>query len=222
MPDTLKLPAYNLLTIRPVPPNPYYGEKDNKVFQAYIQDEVGFGLNMMYDTLFGNMLNWRGFLNQLLAGGSMLLSQIGAVPGEVEKHMYKILTQGISWTRKFGGMPEHIQFGLRCMLVSEESTEDIKRALQTLYDITVPKVSPAISWVSQMVVEVSIGGWLIFDQCFVDRIGHRFSKVSVDGVPLSCEVDLSITTVYAVGRDQIASGNQTIIRVGEVGARMSE
>jgi hypothetical protein len=73
-----------------------------------------------------------------------------------------------------------------------------------------------------MVVEVSIGGWLIFDQCFVDRIGHRFSKVSVDGVPLSCEVDLSITTVYAVGRDQIASGNKAIIRVGEVGSEMSE
>jgi hypothetical protein len=215
MPDTLRQPAYNLLTIRPVPPNPYHGERSAKVFQAYIQDEVGFGLNMVYDTLFGNMLNWRGFLNQLLAGGSMLLNEIGSTIEGAEEHMYKILTQGISWTRKFGGIPEHIQFGLRCMLVSEESTDDIKRALQTLYDITVPEVSSNINWMSQMVVEVSIGGWLIFDQCFVDRIGHRFSKVSVDGVPLSCEVDLSITTVYAVAKKQISSTNKAVIRIGE-------
>jgi len=220
VPDTTqKLPAYNLLTIRPVLPNPWALKPSNKVFQAYLQDEVGFGLNMLYDTLFGNILNWRGFLNQMLAAGSEIFTRLGERWMEREiGDKFGILAQGISWTRKFGGIPEHVQFNLRCMLTSEESTNDIKSALQTLYDITVPEAGSGVSWLSQMVVEVSIGGWLVFEKCFVDRINHRFSKMSVEGVPLSCEVDLSVTTVYAVGRREISSTNKAIITIGEARA----
>jgi hypothetical protein len=50
----------------------------------------------------------------------------------------------------------------------------------------------------------------MFQQCFVDDIHHKFSKISTNGVPLSVELDLSVTTMYAVDRDLLGVSGKKI------------
>jgi hypothetical protein len=190
----------NLLTIKAETPNPNIG----KAFQAYIQDEVDFSVQLHYDTIFQEVLNWKGKLNQLLGGAEVL------APETVENSMGGIFSQGLAWTRKFGGIPEYITTKFRCVMVNYDSDEEIFQALNLLYDITVPRVAKGIARIPQMVVSISVGGWLMFQQCFVDDIHHKFSKISTNGVPLSVELDLSVTTMYAVDRDLLGVSGKKI------------
>jgi hypothetical protein len=194
------------------------------MFQAYIQDEVEFSVGVGYQTIFSEVIDLRGKLNQLMASAGVVLGEIGGrlgwgagsfgeVVGRAEEILTMPFAQGISWTRLFSGIPEYIKFTLGCVLVNFDNDEEVFRALDTLYDITVPKVSKFVGRVPQMDVIVDVGGWLIFRECFVTDIQHKFSKMSVKGAPLSVELRLSVSTKYIVDRSLLGvQGKKIVVR----------
>ena len=94
-----------------------------------------------------------------------------------------------------------------------DSEEELFRALDTLYDITVPRIEKHVGRVPQMDVMVDIGGWLIFKECFVTDIDHDFSKISVKGAPLSVSLKLTINTKYIVDRNLLGvQGKKIVVR----------
>ena len=99
-----------------------------------------------------------------------------------------------------------------------DSEEEIFRALDTLYDITVPRIAAHIAKVPQMEVIVDIGGWLIFKECFVTDIDHEFSKISVNGGPLLVNLKLTISTKYIVDRNLLTVLHKKIV-VKELSAK---
>lgn len=208
---------YNLLTIKPTGNNPF--ANSGKVFQAYIQDEISFGIGVEYQTIFEEVINLRNKLNQLGAAVGVALGEVGGyvgvenLVGVAESWLVQPFAQGIAWTRLFGGIPEYIKFSLGVVLVNFDSEEEVFRALNTLYDITVPKIDKYVSKVPQMDVMVDIGGWLIFKECFVTDIEHTFSKMSVNGGPLSVDLKLSISTKYIVDRNLLGvQGKKIVVR----------
>jgi hypothetical protein len=99
------------------------------------------------------------------------------------------------------------------VLVNFDSEEEVFRALNDLYDITVPDIAETVSRVKQMEVMVDVGGWLIFKECFITDIDHKFSKMSVKGGPLSVDLTLSITTKYIVDRKLLGvQGKKIVVR----------
>jgi hypothetical protein len=205
-------PAYNLLTIKPTGNNS--AGKDSKVFQAYIQNEVKIRMGVQYQTIFEDVINIRNKLNQLLAGVSVVSDKfLNKISENLSQQISAPFAQGIAWTRKFGGVPEYIDFNLDCVLINFDSEDDIFMALNDLYDMTIPKISTYVGQVPQMDVMIDIGGWLIFKDAFVTDIDHRFSKMSVNQVPLYVELSISFTTKYVVDRGMISglSGRKIII-----------
>jgi len=208
---------YNLLTIKPTGHNPYVNS--GKVFQAYIQDEISFGVGVGYQTIFDEVINIRNKLNQLAAAAGFALGEAGSyigvenMVGKAEEWLAQPFAQGIAWTRLFSGIPEYIKFSLGVVLVNFDNEEEIFRVLDTLYDITVPKIAKHVGRVPQMDVMVDIGGWLIFKECFVTNIEHTFSKISVNGSPLSVDLKLSISTKYIVDRNLLGvQGKKIVVR----------
>jgi hypothetical protein len=213
---------YNLLTVKPTGNNPY--AKGGKMFQAYIQDEVEFSVGVGYQTIFSEVIDLRGKLNQIMTGVGVVLREVGGrlgwgagsfgeVVGRAEEILTMPFAQGIAWTRLFSGIPEYIKFTLGCVLVNFDDEEEVFRALDNLYDITVPNVSKFVGRVPQMEVVVDIGGWLIFKECFVTDINHKFSKMSVKGGPLSVELRLSVSTKYIVDRSLLGvQGKKIVVR----------
>jgi len=202
---------YNLLTIKPTGNNPH--AKTGKMFQAYIQDEISFGVGVGYQTIFSEVIDLKSKLNQLAAATGMALGAVGleSVVGQLENWLFMPFTQGVAWTRLFSGIPEHVKFNLNVVLVNFDSEDEIFSALDILYDITVPKVGKYVSKVPQMDVMVDIGGWLIFKECFVTDIEHSFSKMSVKGGPLSVDLRLSISTKYIVDRNLLGVQGKKIV-----------
>ena len=204
---------YNLLTIKPTGHNPY--ANSGKVFQAYVQDEVSFSVSVGYQTIFSEVIDLKSKLNQLVAATGMALGAVGleSVVGQAQEWITQPFAQGIAWTRLFSGIPEYIKFNLNVVLVNFDSEDEVFRALDTLYDITVPKIGKYVSKVPQMDVMVDIGGWLIFKECFVTDIEHSFSKMSVKGGPLSVDLRLSISTKYIVDRNLLGvQGKKIVVR----------
>ena len=210
---------YNLLTVKPTGHNPFAGS--GKVFQAYIQDEISFSVGIGYQTIFDEVINLRNKMNQLAAALGVAVEEVGGYIGmkgagfveRAEEWLAQPFAQGIAWTRLFSGIPEYIKFSLGVVLVNFDSEEEIFRALDTLYDITVPKISAHIAKVPQMEVMVDIGGWLIFKECFVTDIDHEFSKISVNGSPLSVNLKLTISTKYIVDRNLLGvQGKKIVVR----------
>jgi hypothetical protein len=213
---------YNLLTVKPVGRNPK--ANSGKVFQAYIQSEVGFKVGVGYQTIFNEVIDLRSKLNQIGASIGLALEvgreyvgwgsgKFAEWTGRAEEILLAPFAQGVAWTRKFGGLPEYVDFTLDCVLVNFDSEEEVFRALNDLYDITVPDVSMFVSRVGQMEVMVDVGGWLIFKECFVTDIDHKFSKMSVEGSPLSVDLTLSITTKYIVDRGLLGvQGKKIVVR----------
>jgi len=196
--------AANLLTIKGT------GERNRgKVFQAYVQDEISFSVGVFYDTIFHEVINFRNVINQLLAGiatfGEMVggKSWVGALAERASEYLGTgIFAQGLAWTRKFGGIPEHITFRMSCKLVNFDSTQEIFNKLNTLYDIAVPPIGGShVARIPQMSVMVEVGGWLLFEECFITDISHEFSKMSVENVPLWVDLSIDFTTRYAVDRN---------------------
>jgi hypothetical protein len=212
---------YNLLTIKPTGHNSF--ANSGKVFQAYIQDEISFGVGVEYQTIFEEVINLRNKLNQLGAAVGVALGEAGSYVGvgemveKAESWLAQPFAQGIAWTRLFGGVPEYIKFSLGVALVNFDNEEEVFRALDTLYNITVPKIEKHAGKVPQMDVMVDIGGWLIFKECFVTGIDHEFSKISVNGGPLSVNLKLSISTKYIVDRNLLGVQGKKIV-VRELGA----
>jgi len=204
-------PAYNLLTIKPTGHNPAC--KYSKVFQAYIQNEVKIRMGVQYQTIFDEVINIRNRLNQLLATISVLSDKVlNDIHTNLTNYINAPFAQGIAWTRKFGGVPEYIDFNLDCVLINFDSEDEIFTALNDLYDITIPPISTYVGQVPQMSVMIDIGGWLIFKDAFVTDIDHRFSKMSVNQVPLYVELSISFTTQYVVDRNMISvPGKQIVI-----------
>jgi len=202
-------PAYNLLTIKPTGNNPGMG----KVFQAYIQNEVKIRMGVQYQTIFDEVINIRNKLNQLLASVSLISDKfLNSIHENLSQQISAPFAQGIAWTRKFGGVPEYIDFNLDCVLINFDSEDEIFMALNDLYDITIPPIDTYVGQVPQMDVMIDIGGWLIFKDAFVTDIDHRFSKMSVNQVPLYVELSISFTTKYVVDRKMISvPGRQIII-----------
>jgi len=210
---------YNLLTVKPTGHNPFAGS--GKVFQAYIQDMISFSVGIGYQTIFDEVINLKNKMNQLAAGLGVAAEEVGGYIGmkgvgfveRAEEWLAQPFAQGIAWTRLFSGIPEYIKFSLGVVLVNFDSEEEIFRALDTLYDITVPKISAHIAKVPQMEVMVDIGGWLIFKECFVTDIDHEFSKISVNGSPLSVNLKLTISTKYIVDRNLLGvQGKKIVVR----------
>jgi hypothetical protein len=208
---------YNLLTVKPTGHNPY--ANSGKVFQAYIQDEISFGIGVGYQTIFDEVINIRNKMNQLAAAAGVALGEVGSYVGvggmveKAEEWLAQPFAQGIAWTRLFSGVPEYIKFSLGVVLVNFDNEEEIFRALDTLYDITVPKIAKHVGRIPQMDVMVDIGGWLIFKECFVTEIDHSFSKISVNGSPLSVNLKLSISTKYIVDRNLLGvQGKKIVVR----------
>jgi len=201
-------PAYNLLTIKPTGHNPGMG----KVFQAYIQNEVKIRVGVQYQTIFDEVINIRNKLNQLLAAVSLLSDKVlNDIHTNLTNYINAPFSQGIAWTRKFGGVPEYIDFNLDCVLINFDSEDEIFMALNDLYDITIPPIGTYVTQVPQMDVMIDIGGWLIFKDAFVTDIDHRFSKMSVNQVPLYVELSISFTTKYVVDRRMISVPGKQII-----------
>ncbi len=208
---------YNLLTIKPTGANPFAGT--GKLFQAYIQDEISFGVGIEYQTIFSEVINLRNKLNQLGAAAGMVLGEAGSYVGvgdmveRAESWLAQPFAQGIAWTRMFSGVPEYIKFSLGVVLMNFDSEEELFRALDVLYDITVPRIEKHVTRVPQMDVMVDIGGWLIFKECFVTDIDHDFSKISVRGAPLSVALKLTISTKYIVDRNLLGvQGKKIVVR----------
>jgi hypothetical protein len=208
---------YNLLTIKPTGRNPFANSA--KVFQAYIQDEISFGVGVEYQTIFEEVINLRNKLNQLSAAVGVALGEAGSYVGigemveKAENWLAQPFAQGIAWTRLFSGVPEYIRFSLGVALVNFDNEEEVFRALDTLYDITVPRIAMHVAKVPQMEVMIDIGGWLLFKECFVTGIEHEFSKISVNGGPLLVNLRLSISTKYIVDRNLLGvQGKKIIVR----------
>jgi len=204
---------YNLMTVKPTGNNPY--AKTGKLFQAYVQDEISFSVSVGYQTIFHEVIDLRSKLNQLAAATGMALGAVGmeSVVGQLEEWLFMPFAQGVAWTRLFSGIPEHIKFNLSVVLVNFDSEDEVFRALDTLYDIAVPKVDKYIGKIPQMDVMVDIGGWLIFRECFVTDIEHSFSKMSVRGGPLSVDLRLSVSTKYIVDRNLLGvQGRKIVVR----------
>jgi hypothetical protein len=208
---------YNLLTIKPTGHNPF--ANSGKVFQAYIQDEIGFSVGIGYQTIFEEVLSLRNKLNQLAGAVGVALGEAGSYVGvesmveTAERWLFQPFAQGIAWTRLFSGVPEHVKFSLSVTVVNFDSEEDVFRALDTLYDIAVPRIGKHVGRVSQMDVMVDIGGWLVFRECFVTDIDHTFSKMSVSSGPLSVNLRLTISTKYIVDRNLLGvQGKKIVVR----------
>jgi hypothetical protein len=208
MAQNLEKVTYNLLTIKPTGQNPY--AKTGKIFQAYIQDEVAFRVGVGYQTIFSEVVHLASALNKIKAAlgiavqwlsGKLKGEELGGMIEGMEKFLMTPFSSGIAWTRKFGGLPEYITFAVKCTLVNFESEEEVFTKLNDLYDITVPRIAFTAGKVDQMECMVSIGTYLIFKEAFVTDIDHRFSKMSVNGVPLSVDLSLNITTKYIVDRN---------------------
>jgi hypothetical protein len=197
-------PAYNLLTIKPTGNNPGKG----KVFQAYIQNEVKIRMGVQYQTIFEDVINIRNKLNQLLAGISVISDKL---LNNLSQQISAPFAQGVAWTRKFGGVPEYIDFNLDCVLINFDSEDEIFMALNDLYDIAIPPISTYVGQVPQMDVMIDIGGWLIFKDAFVTDIDHGFSKMSVNQVPLYVELSISFTTKYVVDRNMLSVPGRKIV-----------
>jgi len=208
---------YNLLTIKPTGHNRF--ANSGKVFQAYIQDEIGFSVGIGYQTIFEEVISLRNKLNQLAGAAGVVLGEAGSyvgvegMVGTAEKWLFQPFAQGIAWTRLFSGVPEYVKFSLSVTVVNFDSEEEVFRVLDTLYDIAVPRIGKHVGRVPQMDVMVDIGGWLVFRECFVTDIDHTFSKMSVNGGPLSVNLKLTISTKYIVNRNLLGvQGKKIVVR----------
>lgn len=196
----------HLVTIKGVGSNPKAGVE----FQAYLRDSVDFELRIYYDTIFKDVLRWREALSKVMVTVEEVTGMLG---GAVSFFDARVFGRGVAWTRKFGGVPEHLEFSLPCRIWVEDSVDDVFRSLTKLYDITVPELGKAVSVYKQYTVMVAVGGWFVVEEAIVTKVSHRWANTYVRGVPAWCDVDIDVCTVYAVDRNQLELvGNKVTVR----------
>ncbi len=173
-----------------------------KVFKAHLTEQISYDINLHWDTIFKDVLDWRRGINQVLAGAGAM-PVVGDLALKAQDFMGGLLSQGLAWTRKFGGIPEHVDFDLKCRLWVEHSRDEVMRELKNLYDMVIPEMSEgALAAVEQLVVSVSVGGWFLLEQAIVERVSHEWSAVMVEGVPAWCDVSIRVSTLYAIDRSR--------------------
>lgn len=191
-----KLYRGNLVTIIPTSRS----SVSNVEFQAHLRTEIEYDIRVHYDSLFNDVLKWRETVGKALVG----IEELSSVLGEAESFFTaRVLTTGLSWTRKFGGIPGHLEFTLPCRLWIEDDVDEINNKLSKLYTLSVPDLGRYVTTFVPPEVMINIGGWFVLDRAFITNIAHRWSKTMVEGVPSYCDVDISITSVYAIDRSQI-------------------
>lgn len=207
----MKKQRLHKVVIEGVTPNPNAGVR----FEAYLRDGLDYIVRVSYDTLFKEILDWRGTLSQILVGATETASIVGIdLFKQFENYFDRIVGMGLSWTRKVGGIPEHLTFTIPCRLWVEESSErDIMRELDNLYKVTIPDMGRGVAMVKQHVVMVQVGNWFLMENAYVSGINHRWSKTLIDGVPAWCDVDIDITSIYATDYKQLnIAGSKVVVR----------
>lgn len=194
--------------IQGVPPNP----KAGTYFEAYLKENIQYELRMFYDTLFREFIDWRNIISKMAVGAGMLMPSLESITKKFNDFIY---TQGISWTKKFGGIPEHITFTIPCRIWVENGVEDITEKLSRLYDIAVPTLGALFTSLPQHTVMVRIGDWFELSKAYITRIWHDWSETMVEKVPLWCNLLIDVTTVYVVDRSQLAAAGPKIFIYGE-------
>lgn len=177
-------------------------------FSAYLRENIDWTIALRYDSIFEEMINWRGRISQIMSGIAELTPD--ALLPHVENWFNRIIAQGVMWTKKMGGIPEWITFELPCRVWVEEKEDEVMKMLEELYDIAVPRLPENVGTVPQMYCRVVIGGWFVLNKAVVERITHKWSDVFVNGVPAWCDVDISVSSVYAVDRDAIKIAGKRI------------
>lgn len=185
----------HLVTITAVDENPARG----KVFQAYLRENFEFDVNLHYDTIFRDVLRWREGISKVLVA----TEELERIWRERSSFAARVFGTGVAWTRKFGGVPEHIEFTLPCRLWVEDKVDDVMSKLSVLYDMSVPELGAALSVYTQHKVMIAVGNWFILEEAIITQISHKWSDAFTEGVPSWCDVDISVSTIYAVDRKQL-------------------
>lgn len=172
----------------------------NVEFQAYLREGIEYDIRIHYDSLFNDVLRWREIVGKVLVG----VEELSGMLTEVENFFTaRVLTTGLAWTRKFGGIPGHLEFSIPCRLWVEDNLDEINTKLSKLYTLSVPDLGRYVTTFVPPEVMINIGGWFVIDKAFITNITHRWSKAMVEGVPVYCDIDITITSVYAIDRSQI-------------------
>lgn len=201
----------HLVTIKGVGSNPRAGVE----FQAYLRESVDFDVRIYYDSIFRDVLKWREAVGKVMVTAEEIAGMLGHATSYFEA---RVFGRGVAWTRKFGGVPEHLEFSLPCRIWIEDNIDEVFRSLEKLYDIAVPELGKAVSVYKQHTVMVAVGGWFVVEEAIITKIGHKWSEAYVRGVPAWCDIDIDVSTVYAVDRIQLnLVGNRiTVRKMGEV------
>lgn len=186
----------HLVTITAIDENPARG----KIFQAYLRDNFEFDINLHYDTIFRDVLRWREGISKVMVAAE----ELQKIWRERSSFAARVFGTGVAWTRKFGGIPEHIEFTLPCRLWVQEKVEDVMDKLRVLYDMAVPELGSALSVFTQHKVMVSIGCWFVLEEAVITRISHSWSESFTEGVPSWCDIDIDVSSVYAIDRKQLS------------------
>jgi len=192
-----------------------------KIFVAYLREGVGYNVKLHYDSLFRDLINWRGALNQILVGAGELLKDVESVYNRVKGLFDQFLVSGWTFSRKIGGIPDHLEFDIPVRLWVEDDIDEIRSELRDLYDMTIPELKDKIDAVDidRYKVVVMIGEWFMMDECYVTGINHRWSETMVtDGgmsAPAYLDLDISITSVYTMARQFWDLSERIQVRTGE-------
>lgn len=184
-----------------------------KSVKLFLSEPIDYNVVLRWDTIFEDVLNWRRGINRLLAGAVVTGEVVADIFNKSVDFTTNLLAQGLSWTRKFGGIPEHIDFTIECKLWVETGVDEVVKKLDVLYDLVVPTMESTIAVVRDHIVQVSIGGWFVLEQAVVEGISHKWADVMVEGVPAWCDVSLKVSTLYAVDRRHLSIvGNKVVVK----------
>lgn len=177
-------------------------DSNGNIFKAYLKNQIGFDIDMQYDSLFKEYMDWRNMLTKLtIAGGIASEKIIGE--NDFQKSMNGAFTAGTAFTKKFGGVPDFLSVKLDCRVWAEDNKYDVKKALDILYDLSVPPISSGLSIIPLKEVEVHIGGWFVIEKGVIERISHKFSEVFVEGEPYYCDVAIDVSSSVILERDML-------------------
>ncbi len=185
-------------------------------FRAFLNKEISYDIELEYNSFFKAYLDIKNAITDISMAAGTLIGNTGN--STINSLLNKAVAPGLSWTRQMGGVPGFIQFPLPLILWVEDSTQDVTNQLSTLYDLTVPTINKTIAEISPMEVKVLIGDWFMMEQAYVTNISHKWSETLIKGFPAFCEIDLKITSVYAVDRAHLdmSTNKITVKEVGSV------
>jgi len=180
-------------------------------FEAYLRDGISYDIKLWYDSLFKDFINVRNIFNKIVVGIKEMERFFSVLK---DFKLNEALVGGLSWSRKFGGIPEYLEFTIPLRLWVEDSLDDIRKKLEVLYKMSVPEMGAYITFldIEKYQVHVFIGDWFEMEQAYITGIGHKWSEALVtDGkqtFPAYVDLDIGITSVYIVGSEQLKVGSK--------------